>query len=180
MSCCKKKCKTECREIMVCRNGQNGLKGDKGDKGDSGTLSSAYMLVNGDTLVRLLSLQGNYIEFTGTGSLYKNVSTLPPDNNIVYTINDTGVYTINFTCIFNNIPFDSDTYLTIKILNKTENTFYVQRDITIRGPCFNYILLDKFKFLTPLSPVCVYIYNNNNYSIDCFNLSLQIIKIDDI
>jgi hypothetical protein len=36
MSCCKTNSKTNCREMMVCRNGQNGQKGDKGDKGEKG------------------------------------------------------------------------------------------------------------------------------------------------
>uniref|UniRef100_A0A6C0BDZ6 Uncharacterized protein n=1 Tax=viral metagenome TaxID=1070528 RepID=A0A6C0BDZ6_9ZZZZ len=101
MSCCKTNSKTNCREMMVCRNGQNGQKGEKGDKGDKGD--------NGGGFNQYISYYGNYIQvlmdigshkkiYFGAKQINNGIDGYPdndPSSYTTFTINNTGIYLIN-------------------------------------------------------------------------------------
>lgn len=166
--------------MMVCRNGQNGQKGDKGDKGETGTLSLAYVLTTGNvgSTAPIPPLQAQNIWFSGITPLFKNVSSV---DNIFFRFDDTGIYTINFVCMFREVPSNDTTIIDTALYETLTDTYYFSREERISGPSFQYIFSNAISINTTPFIACIKIQNLQpsnplKYSFP----SLQIIKIDNI
>jgi len=176
--------------MMVCRNGQNGQKGEKGEKGDrgengeNGTLSLAYVLTTGNvgSTNPIPHLQAQNISFAGTGigitPLFKNVSS---EDNIFFKFDDTGIYTINFVCMFCDVPSNDTTSIVTSLYEPSTNTDYFSREERISGPFFQYIFSNAISINTTPFTACIKIQNlQPSNSLKYSFPSLQIIKIDNI